>query len=124
MTDETRAEIIPLRQKYFLVAGELVFVDEKDLESKLNVIRVNTVVFNSTGTFSIRQIAHAQQALQQNFFNRMNGGGTSIEGIKVVDVVILGFNFCGEFTNEEFNDLPPPVAEVAPEAPSEAKTGS
>jgi hypothetical protein len=86
-------------QLYWLVAGEIVFY-AKDSDVP-NAVRVNTVVTSQDERVTVAQIGRVQQALQMNFFKRMNDAE-----LKVVDVVILAWMPMGRQTSEEFNAVP------------------
>lgn len=93
------------RQGYYLVAAEIVFSHTEDPNATPNAIRANAVVMSTDGQFAVPQIGRAQQAVQQNFFNRMGGS----EKVKVLDVVIITLTKLGDFTKEEFNIPPSPI---------------
>lgn len=95
------------RQKYYLVVGELVYIHKDDENQAPTSIRANAVVMSTTGNFAIPQLAQAQQALQQGFFQRTG----AVEQVTILDVVIMDLIPLGEFTKEEFN-LPPNVHDV------------
>lgn len=100
------------KQKYYLVAGELVYVHADDETQQPVSIRANAIVISNTGKFAVPQLAQAQQALQQGFFQRSG----SVEKVTILDVVINNLIPLGTFTKEEFN-LPPvgAVQELPPE---------
>lgn len=87
------------RLHYYMVAGEIVFRTRED--EPPNALRMNAVVMSKDGRIAVAQIGRAQQALQFQFFKRMND-----PSLTVVDVVILALMPLGLFTPEEFNATP------------------
>jgi hypothetical protein len=93
------------RQKYYMVAGEIVFRSEDS--DVPHAVRANAVVMSTDGQFAVPQIARAQQTLQHVFHTRMGEEAK----IQVLDVVILSIMLLGSFTAEEFNK---PISAAAP----------
>jgi hypothetical protein len=97
------------KHHYHLVSGEVVFrVPETE---DIAVSRMNAMLTTEDSNLTLRHIARAQQALQQNFFK-------SIESIpEVINVVILSISHLGLMTSEQFNQAPEGMTlqESAPE---------
>jgi hypothetical protein len=87
------------RQTYYLVAGEVIS-RPADGEVSSAVI-MNALVISADGRFSVQQIAKAQQALQFQFYKRMND-----PSIQILDVVLVSLMNLGTFTDAEFNATP------------------
>jgi hypothetical protein len=89
------------KRHYLLVTGEIVFTHGENAIP--NAIRCNAVVFgDDSGRIGMIQLAQAQQTLQLQFFQKLQKS----EGIKILDVIILGISILGWFTPEEFNKAP------------------
>lgn len=101
------ANVEPTRQSFYLVAGKIIFAHKDDKEQRPNGVDVNAVVISKDGRFAVPQLAQAQGALQQGFFNRVGG-----EAVNVLDVTIQNLIPLGWFTNDEFNQALPPSVEV------------
>lgn len=110
-------------QHHFLVTGQIVFSpvpsnnEASDEGEMLHTVNVNCVVMSPDGRLAVAQIARAQQALQMQFFRRIEPGT-----VQVRDVVILALMPLGIFTSEEFNAMPEGMqlapANDQPSAPS------
>lgn len=87
------------KKHHFLVTGEIVFV-MKDSE-QINALRINAIVNGNTNQIPVRTISKAQQALQLQFYQRMDDPEVDIR-----DVVITNITYLGHMTEEEFH-LPP-----------------
>lgn len=90
---------IEKKQTYYMICGEIVF-RTTDNEAP-NMMRLNAVVISPDGRFAVRQIASAQQALQFQFFKRMNDAT-----LQILDVITLSLMNLGVFTDKEFNAAP------------------
>lgn len=87
------------KHHYYLVAAELVFLEEES-ENPCGM-RINAAIHGDSRLITSRILAKAQQAVQMNFHKRMEN-----PALKVVDVVILNITYLGEMTEEAF--LAPP----------------
>lgn len=85
---------------HHLISGEIVFVHQ-DAPDQPSAIRLNGVLIDKSRDLPTRLLGKAQQILQLNFHNR-----TQDEKVKVVDVILMGFSYLGEFTQEEFQAPP------------------
>jgi hypothetical protein len=84
---------------HYLVCGQVVFT-VKDKEN-INAIFVNAVIHGSETVIPVRVLARAQQAVQVQFYERMQN-----PDIKVLDVVIMNMQYLGHMTKEEFQTPP------------------
>lgn len=83
---------------YFLVCGEIIF---HTADEQVGTIRLNALVTHDQPTIPVRLIGKAQQALQLNFFKKIDDAAA-----KVVDVVIVNFSSLGRMTEKEFHAAP------------------
>lgn len=86
------------KQHYFLVSGEIAFTHDDNMGS----IRLNAIVTNTKKEIPVAVIGRAQQALQINFFKRMEDP----DQVKVIDVIVSNFCYLGVFKPEEFHKAP------------------
>lgn len=87
------------KNHYHMIAGEIVF---QDPSSELPVaIRANGVLIDPGKEIPIRLLGKAQQILQINFHQKMEG----VE-VKVLDVVLINFMYLGHMTAEQFQKVP------------------
>lgn len=84
------------RQHYFLLCGEIVY--QMPERKEFEMTRLNTVAISKDGQLTAAHIGRAQQAMQVNFFKRINDPAA-----QVLDLVILSIASLGQFTAEEFN---------------------
>lgn len=87
------------KHHHFMVAGQIVF-SEKD-KPEVHVISLNAILTGESTQIPIRAIGKAQQAIQIQFYERMQEPTLVIR-----DVVILSFMYLGEMTEEEFKKPP------------------
>lgn len=85
------------RNHHHLIVGEIVFRHKKDSEGSAAAMRVNGVIIDESRDLPARLLGKSQQILQLNFHQRMQD-----ENIEVIDVILMGFTYLGEFTQEEF----------------------
>ena len=83
---------------YFLICGTLMCVND---EGNISGVSLNAILPNDIKEFNVQAIAKAQQALQMNFEQRMQG-----EQIKVVDIVIASISYLGFMTQSKFTREP------------------
>ncbi len=95
----TQATDTPKTEHYHLITGEIL-CRAKDGDN-VQGVRLNAIITSDDGKLPVALIGRAQQALQMQFFKRMND-----PEIQVVDVVILGVSPLGEFTHEAFHAVP------------------
>lgn len=86
------------KQHYFLVCGEVIF---HTADEQVGTIRLNAIVTHEKPTIPVRLIGKAQQALQLNFFKKLEDAAAT-----VVDVVIINFSDLGKMTEKEFHAAP------------------
>lgn len=105
-----------IKRHYHLLTGEVIF--QPNGTEDVNAVRVNGVLADEDKQIPVRLLAKAQQILQMNFFKRAD---VTPETVKVVDCVMLGFTYLGEFTAEEFHKEPEGMRlqerETAPQTP-------
>ena len=83
---------------YFLVCGANMCVNEHET---ISTVTLNAIITSDTRELGVRSLAKAQQALQANFYQRMEG-----TEIKVVDVVIASLTHLGFMTPSKFHKEP------------------
>ena len=88
-------------QYHSLVAAKVLFVvtgvvDEKG-DPIAQTVELNTIVRSDKPTITAKNIAQAQQAVQLNLHNMVEGE------VNVANVIILGISPLGLMTTEEFN---------------------
>lgn len=88
------------KKHHYLVAAEVVFLSEEEGEHP-NAIRLNAVLAQEDKALPVKSIGRAQQAVQLNFFKRMNDAK-----IQVLDVVIISFSYLGHMSEKEFQKVP------------------
>lgn len=93
------------KHHYFLVTGEIVFSPPKSEE--IHAIRMNAIITGSTASIPVRALGKAQQALQVQFYERMQ-----TPEIEVRDVVITNMVYMGYMTKEEFEKPPEGTQQV------------
>ena len=94
---------------HFMVAGQVVF-SKKD-EPQVHVITLNAILTGESTPIPIRAIGKAQQAVQMQFYERMQDPTLVIR-----DVVIVSFMYLGDMTEEEFKE-PPEGTAIQPKDP-------
>lgn len=104
------------KQHYFLVVGEIVFSPPKSEE--IHAIRMNAIITGGNASIPVRALGKAQQALQVQFYERMQE-----PTIQVRDVVILGMTYMGYMTKEEF-ETPPEGTQQVERTPQEDGTNT
>ena len=92
----------PVQKKvnYFLLTGEIVFINPADDAPTPYAIRLNTLLTSPDGNITEMLIGRAQQSLQLQFFNGRE------PTLQVQDVVILTVAPLGRMTAEEFHKRP------------------
>lgn len=105
-----------MKKHYFLIAAEVLFTGKENL-NELQSLRLNGVVTNKENSFPAVMIGRGQQVAQMHFFKRMGDHGFDVE---VKDVVLINVSYLGEFTEEDFNALPPEMQPLTPGASNDA----
>jgi hypothetical protein len=82
---------------YHLFAGEVHF-HTKESEDSIGSMKVNTMVTTFGPLVTAKDIAVAQQGMQQTFFGRMDKDAEVV----VYDVFIISFSTMGKMTQEQF----------------------
>lgn len=88
---------------HHMIVAEIVFMPKAD--SVVNSLRVNGVLVDPEKDIPIRLLGKAQQIVQLQFHNRMEG-----QDIQVLDVVLMNFMYLGHMTEAEFQKVPEGVA--------------
>lgn len=101
---EGKAEEVHLYRHHHLVCGLVIF-KTKDSEQP-NMIPLNAVHRTAGGNLPVPELGKIQQALQLQFFNRMQD-----PTLVVVDVVIQSISNLGFMTDAQFS-APPPGMQV------------
>jgi hypothetical protein len=83
---------------YYLICGTLMCVND---EGNISGVSLNAILPNEIKEIDVQAIAKAQQSLQMNFEQRMQG-----EQINVVDVVIASISYLGFMTQSKFTREP------------------
>jgi hypothetical protein len=83
---------------YYLICGTLMCVND---EGNISAVSLNAILPNEIKEIDVQAIAKAQQSLQMNFEQRMQG-----EQINVVDVVIASISYLGFMTQSKFTREP------------------
>lgn len=86
---------------YYLVAGEVAFVDKETREP--GGMRLNAVLQTKEPNLGAEQIGKAQQMLQLRFHEKMGEASLTVE---VFDVFILSFSSLGHMTQARFQKMP------------------
>jgi hypothetical protein len=105
-----------MKKHYFLIAAEIVFTGKGENDG-LQSLRLNGVTTNKDKSFPAAMIGRGQQVAQMQFFKRM---GEHVNEVEVRDVVLINVSYLGEFTEEEFNTLPPEMQPPAPGAANDS----
>lgn len=87
----------PKKRHHHLIVGEIVFRHKKDTDGAAAAMRINGVITDADRYLPARLLGKSQQILQLNFHQRMQD-----ENIEIIDVILMGFTYLGEFTQEEF----------------------
>lgn len=98
-TEKTEETKTPDVFHYFLVAGEIHFLDSKFNKSP-KTLKVNAVYQGSGVGLIARDLAKIQTRLQMAFHQKYSR--THSEAPNVTDCVILGCSYIGTHTSEEF----------------------
>lgn len=88
------------KQFYFLASGQVYFHPTGKPEETTYSFE-NAIIANSTGKISTMDLGRAQQALQIQLHNKIQG-----QELIVVNVVFSGISPLGEMTHEEFYNVP------------------
>lgn len=100
MIDVANQEI-QRKQAYYIAVGEIVFHDAGvDYVQK---ITANALVIHNEDNINLNQIGRIQQALQLQFFQKMQNNPNKPE---VIDVIIQNLIFLGNMTPDEFKAGP------------------
>lgn len=83
---------------FHLVCGTLLLDAGED---SISSVSLNAIIHTEVNQITVKDIGHAQQALQMNFHQRMQG-----ETFKVVDIVIASFSYLGFMAPSKFNEKP------------------
>lgn len=83
------------KQHYYLVAGSVTFRNPAD--DSIGSYPFNAVVQNDINAIPVRLIGKAQQALQMQFFRKMEDAE-----LQVIDVHIISFTHLGWMTEAQF----------------------
>lgn len=86
---------------YHLVCGTLMCANE---DGDISSISLNAILPTEEKFINVPAIGKAQQALQMNFHQRMQG--EDAPKVNVVDVVIASISYLGLMTPEKFNETP------------------
>ena len=81
---------------FFLIAAKIIFRGTEN--EPIQALEQNTLVVSDDGKLNTTHLARAQQGAQAVFLQKMNG----LEGVQIVDVVILGIMPMGLQTQEQF----------------------
>lgn len=101
------------KMHYHMICGEIIF---KDASSEIpSAVRCNGVLVDPEKNIPVRLLGKAQQILQLQFHQKMDG-----LVVTVVDVVLMNFMYLGFMTEEQFRKTPegmkvqekPPVADL------------
>lgn len=90
---------------YFMVTGEIVFSPEN--EENVHAIRMNAIITGESKELPVRALGKAQQALQVQFYQRMD-----TTKVNVRDVVLMNFSYLGYMTKEEFEKPPEGMKQI------------
>lgn len=104
-----------LKLHHHLVTAEIVFTQKG--QDQIAALRINGLLVSEQKEIPVRSLGKAQQIVQMNFHQRMQG-----QEVEVVDVVIFNLTYLGEFTQEEFHKAPEgtKLAEKTDAAPAAA----
>lgn len=86
------------KKHYFLIAGHVIF---QTADGEPGQILLNAVVHGSSKNFAVAMIGKAQQALQIQFFKKVNDPNVQVVDVPIQNIVHLGF-----MTDKEFNAVP------------------
>lgn len=88
-----------LKLHHHLITAEIVFTQKG--QDQVAALRINGLLISEQQELPVRSLGKAQQIVQMNFHQRMQG-----QEVEVVDVVIFNLTYLGEFTQEEFHKAP------------------
>lgn len=96
------------KRHYYLVAGEVVFINP---DETLGTLRLNTVTRTKKQLFTAQNLGESQQALQMQFHRNCETRGVPL--LNIFDVFIMSVSYLGHMTEEEFNKAPAGTEKVA-----------
>ena len=88
-----------VKKHHWLTANRILFRDN-DQEAAANV-DVNALVTTNKKEIRVKDIAKIQQSAQMNLFQRLGGP------VEVMNLTIIGINYLGAMSTEEFNNATP-----------------
>lgn len=86
---------------YHLICGTLMLANGDAISS----VSLNAIIHTDTAVLNAHNLGQAQQALQMNFHQRMEGD-PDLAQMQIVDVVIANINHLGFMTPEKFREKP------------------